>query len=418
MRHIAAAGLIAAFALLLAQEAPPTAQPASQDTTPELAAPPPAEPTPTIEPIPSQLPATGPPASPFYHPPVIREVWSRFYQLVDTLDDRALTRRFIRSLMDSLAGSIQTDFDSLVVRARAFETTERGYTHRFYRSPLTRDEILGIPITAEEADVMPHFHAVYDPQGYLLRVRYVEPRKWRAKQELLARGVFRSEPGSTPLVRYFLSWDVRYLEPALYTRKRRMPENEAFVRVIYDEQDNIESLQSYDQHGELEYELDYGRIAIDSTAYAQLEFKGDTVSSLLDIHPYVYLRDWSVVKPGWKVALTRDGNGALASTQVFNELNQISYYYTFHMESDPESRARTLRGTVLSDADRIEQVFALFYNKDDRMIRRSFYTADGQLLETTTYDYHPKTSELVVITRNAVGTITSRQRYIDPAFWN
>jgi hypothetical protein len=416
MKPIAGSLLVAAFAVLQAQEESPPSQPAAPDTTLEIAAPP-AEPVTTAGPTLTPQTLVGPPASPFYHPPVIREVWSRFYQLVDTLDDRALTRRFIRSLMDSLAGTIQADFDSLVVRARAFETTEKGYTHRFYRSPLTRDEILGRPITEQEANVMPHFHAVYDPQGYLLRVRYVEPRKWRAKQEQLARGVFKSEPGSIPLVRYFLSWDVRYLEPMDYTRKKRMPESGAFVRVIYDEQDQIKSLLSYNVHGEMQYELDFGRIAVDSTAYAHLEFAGDSVSSLLDIHPYVYLRDWSVVKPGWKVALTRDGKGALASTQVFNELNQISYYYTFSMQTDPESRAGTLRCTVLSDADSIEQVFALFYNKDDRMIRRSFYSIDGQLLETTTFDYHPKSSELVVITRNADGTITSRQRYIDPAFW-
>ena len=204
--------------------------PAGQEDIPQAvpdSLPPPARPQP-----PTSLPAQGGPVSPFYHPPVIREVFSRFYQLVDTLDDQALTRRFVQALLDSLASSIQADFDSLAVRARAFETREGGYTHRFYRSPLTRDEILGESISEREASDMPHFHAVYDPQGYLLRVRYVEPRRWRARQELLARGTFQSEPGSPPLVRYFLAWDVRRLEPVDYTRRKKMPENGAYIRVI------------------------------------------------------------------------------------------------------------------------------------------------------------------------------------------
>ncbi|UCD37651.1 MAG: hypothetical protein JSW54_12645 [Fidelibacterota bacterium] len=410
MRHITGVVLIACTIGLKAQEVS-TSPPASQlDTTQNATD---SSPQPATA---RQLNPSGP-VSPFYHPPVIREVWNRFYHQVDTLDEQALTRRYVRTLLDSLRGTIQADFDSLAVRARAFETRERGYTHRFYRSPMTRDEILGTPISEREAEDQPHFHAVYDPQGYLLRVRYVEPRRWRAQQELLARGTFQSEPGAPPLVRYFKSWDVRYLKPVDYTRKKKMPEGEAFVRVIYDQSDRIESLQRYSLRGELEYSLTFGRMASDSSGYVRLEFAGDSSGSLLSIHPYIYLPDWSVVKPGWKVAITRDVNGNLASTQVFNNLNQISYYYTFSLQIDPEANTRTLQGTVLSDADSIKRIFALFYDGNDRMIRRSFYTAEGELRESTTYDYHPKSSELVVITRNAAGTVISRQRFVDPTFW-
>ncbi|MFB0515209.1 MAG: hypothetical protein ACETWG_01230 [Candidatus Neomarinimicrobiota bacterium] len=367
--------------------------------------------------LPSQLPADQS-VAPFYHPPVIREVWNRFYQLVDTLDDRALTRRFIQALLDSLARTVQADFDSLAVRARAFETREKGYTHRFYRSPLTRDEILGEPISEREASDIPHFHAVYDPQGYLLRVRYVEPRKWRARQQLLAEGSFQSRPGSPPMVRYFQAWDVRRLRPVDYTRKKKIPENEPYIRVIYDDRDIIKSLQNYNEAGELLYTVTYGRVAVDSSSYARLEFAGDSSASLLTVHPYIFLRDWSVVRPGWKVALTSDENGYLASTQVFNQLDQISYYYTFSLRTEPDTNTRSLRATVLSDTGKIEQVYALVYDQDDRMVRRSFYTPEGELLETTTYDYHPRSSELVVTTRNAAGIITSRQRFIDPSFGN
>ena len=369
---------------------------------------------------PTGLPAQGAPISPFYHPPVIREVFSRYYQLGDTLDDQILTRRFVQALLDSLAMSIQADLDSLVERARAFETQERGYTHRFYRSPLTRDEILGDPISEQEASNMPHFHAIYDPQGYLLRVRYVEPRRWRARQQLLAGGTYQSETGLPPLVRYFQAWDVRRLEPVSYIRKDKVPENEPYLRVIYDQQDSIQSVQQWDDSGGLVYTVIYPAFggAADSSTYARLEFAGDSSGSLLTVHPYLYLRDWSIVKAGWKVAFTRDGNGSLASTQVFNELNQLSYYYTFSLHSDPETDKRTLRGTVISDTGKIEQVFALVYDKKDQLVQRSFYTTEGQLLEATTYDYYPRSSELVVTTRNAAGIVTSRQRFINPSFWN
>jgi|GEM_PF-4011773 len=369
---------------------------------------------------PASPPAQGVPVSPFYHPPVIREVFSHYYQLVDTLDDQILTRRFVQALLDSLAMSIQADFDSLVERARAFEIREKGYTHRFYHSPLTRDEILGDPISEQEASNMPHFHAIYDPQGYLLRVRYVEPRRWRARQQLLAGGTYQSETGLPPLVRYFQAWDVRRLEPVSYIRKDKVPENEPYLRVIYNQQDSIQSIQQWDDSGGLVYTVIYPTFGggADSSTYARLEFAGDSSGSLLTVHPYLYLRDWSIVKAGWKVAFTRDGNGSLASTQVFNELNQLSYYYTFSLHSDPQTDKRTLRSTVISDTGKIEQVFALVYDKKDQLVRRSFYTTEGELQLTTTYDYHPRSSELVVTTHNAAGIVTSRQKFINPSFWN
>ncbi|UCH63091.1 MAG: hypothetical protein JSU77_01140 [Fidelibacterota bacterium] len=415
MNRVAGALLLICASTLSAQELPQP-PPADQEEVNQAVTdslPPPEQSQP-----PADVPTQGVSVSPFYHPPVIREVFSRYYQLVDTLDDQVLTRRFIQALLDSLAKSVQADFDSLVERARAFETREEGYTHRFYLSPLTRDEILGEPISEQEASNMPHFHAIYDPQGYLLRVRYVEPRRWRARQQLLAMGTFQSETGSPPLVRYFRAWDVRHLEPVSYIRKDKVPEDEPYLRVIYDQQDRIQSVQQWDDRGGLVYTVIYDQAAADSGTYARLEFSGDSTGSLLTIHPYLYLRDWSIVKAGWKVAFTRDGNGSLASTQVFTKLNQLSYYYTFSLRSDPESDKRTLRGTVISDTGKIERVFALGYDIKDQLVRRSFYTIEGELQETTTYDYHRRSSELVVTTRNAAGIVTSRQKYINPSFWN
>ncbi len=368
--------------------------------------------------IPMNQPAGVRAVSSFYTPPAIEEIFERYYQLVDTLDEQALTRRFVQVLLDSLAGAVQADFDSLAIRARAFEVQGTGYTQRFYRSPLTRDRILGEPISEQEAANIPHFQAIYDPQGYLVRVSYVEPRQWRTLQQLLAQRSYQSESGSPPLVRYFRTWDVRRLEPLAYTVRERIPENEPYLRVIYDQQDNIQSVQSWDAKGALIYSIFYDRTAADNQSYARLEFANDSTGSMLDIHPYLYLRDWSIVRPGWKVAFTRDDDGNLASTQVFDQYDQLSYYYTYSLRSDTLTNNSILRGTALSDTGRIERVFALVFDENDQLIERSFYTTEGELLETTVYEYQRRSAELLVTTRNAAGIVTSRQRFINPPFWD
>lgn len=399
--------LAGGIALLAAQENPPEVTPDTLESTTEGPA---KAPLPLAQP----QPTLSAPPPPFYHPPVIRELWGDFYRRLDGLEDGILTKKFVQALLDSLAESVQADFDSLAVRARAIEADEPGYTHKFYTSPLTRDEILGTPITEQEADDRPHFHAVYDPQGYLLRVRYVEPRQWRAKQQLLASGAYQSASTTPPEVRYFRDWDIRTLAGKGYVKKKKLLESQAHYRIVYDPEDEVEAVQYFDSDWKLVFTLTTGQASTEGNRYARLEFT-DGAGSLLTLHPYLFLRDWSVVKPKWKVAITRDENGALASTQVFNQLDQLSYYYTFSFQEDEEAGTRTLRGTVLSDADEIKRVFALVYDKQDRMVRRAFYTNDGQLQEATTYDYLPATSELIATTRNAVGIVTSRQNFLYPA---
>ena len=362
----------------------------------------------------SESPLPLVPSASFYHPPVIREVWDNLYRRLDDMEDGLLTKKFVRALLDSLAVSVQADFDSLAIRAQAIETSESGYTHKFYSSPLTRDEILGAPITEQDSADRPHFHAVYDPQGYLLRVRYVEPRRWRANQQLLARGTYQLDPTSPPQVRYFRDWDIRTLAGKGYVKKKKLLEDQAHYRIVYDPENEVEAVQYFDSDWKLVFTLTTGQASAEGDQYARLEF-ADGAGSLLTLHPYVFLRDWSVVKPKWKVAITRDENGALASTQVFNHLDQLSYYYTFSFREDEEAHTRTLRGTVLSDANEIKRVFALVYDQEDRMVRRAFYTDDGRLQEATTYNYLTETSELIVTTRNAVGIVTSRQNFLYPA---
>ncbi len=389
------------------QESPPEVAPDTLESTAEE----PAEvPVPPVQP----QPTVNAPPPPFYHPPVIRELWADLYRRLDDLEDGMLTKKFVQALLDSLAESVQADFDSLAIRARAVETNETGYTHKFYESPLTRDAILGAPITEQEAVDRPHFHAIYDPQGYLLRVRYMEPRQWRAKQQLLARGTYQLGPSAPPEVRYFRDWDIRTLAGIDYVKKKKLLEDQAHYRIVYDPEDEVEAVQYFDSEWKLVFTLTTGQASTEGDHYAYLAFAGGA-GSLLTLHPYVFLRDWSVVKPKWKVAITRDENGALASTQVFNQLDQLSYYYTFSLQEDEEAGTHTLRCTVLSDADEIQRVFALVYDKQDRMVRRAFYTTEGQLQESTTYDYLPESSELIVTTRNAVGIVTSRQNFLYPA---
>ena len=71
----------------------------------------------------SESPLPLVPSASFYHPPVIREVWDNLYRRLDDMEDGLLTKKFVRALLDSLAVSVQADFDSLAIRAPAIETS-------------------------------------------------------------------------------------------------------------------------------------------------------------------------------------------------------------------------------------------------------------------------------------------------------
>lgn len=349
----------------------------------------------------------------FYQPPVIRDVWREAFGLVDTLDEAFFTRRFVRNLLDSLAALVQGSFDTLAARARVLEETEPGYTHKFFRSPLTRGQILGEPITETEAARTPHFHAVYDYRGYLLRIRYVEPRTWRAQQEALARREFQPQAdGGPPLVRYFRKWDVRLMDGRHYVKKNKLVGGQPHYRVLYDGEDNIQAVQHYDSGGDLVFTVTFNLAAMAGEPYARLSFTGKSAGSLLVIDPYLFYRDWSVVQPGWQVAFTLSPEGTIASAQVFNLLDQLVYYYTFEALETDAGDTTTTRVSVLTPEGTIEKVYTLSYDRGERLVRRAFYTTAGQLLETISYEYLPKTSEMIVTTRNAIGNITARHNYL------
>lgn len=359
---------------------------------------------------PAPLPAT------FYAPPDMEQRWADIKRRVQGADGDKIDRAWVVNLLDSLAADLQSDIDTLVERSRAFDGMGGGgYTHQLFRSPMTRDDILGDPISRETAAEVPHFHAIYGPQGHLLRVTYVEPRIWRARQEALAQRKFQAPAGSVPLVRYFKQWDIRQLSGRSYVRKKKRLENRSYYRALYNDEDLLQEVQRYNEQWQLIYTLDFRRQAAEGSRYALLNFGGDGSGSLLDVHPYVFIPDYSLVKPGWKVAITSSDTDELQSVQILNHLGEISYYYTYSSSLDEETGKRTLRCTALSEDEEVLQVFSVTYDKKNRMERRTFFTINGDVTESITFSYRRRSDQILAVTRNAAGIVTGQRTFVDAA---
>lgn len=352
------------------------------------------------EPVPAFIPA-----------PDISARWEAARQQVTSRGGQDLSEDFVLELLESLAKSIQGDFEELARRAQVLDSDHPGYTRKFYSSSISRDEVLGTAITAREAALEPHFQALYDPRGNLLRVTYVEPRRWLAQQERLSDGHQQPPAVTSPLVRYFKDFDLRRLRGRDYLKKKKVEPGQAYFRLIFTQEERLQSVQRFDAKGRQIYALNFGE---QGPGYGQLEFPADEPFSLLKLNPYLFLQDKSMVKPDWQVAVTRDEEGNIASLQVFSELDQLLYFYTYQVSYDPKKRARSVRGTLLSADETVEQIFTVDYDRQDRLVRRSFFDAQGQLMQTRTYQYLPKLEELVVTTRDQYGIITSQQNFAYP----
>ncbi len=356
------------------------------------------------------------PVANFYQPPDFEAYWRQARQQLQSLSADDLTREKFAAVLDSLATGMQSDIDRLLNRVEAIEGfAGKGYTDKFYRSPLTRQRILGDGITAEAATELPHFHAVYDPQGHLLQVRYVEPRRWRMRQLALSRRSYQAEAGSVPLVRYFKQWDIRKLGGRGYVRKKKLLEGRPYFRVLYDGNDIMEEVQRYNAREELIFSIDYRRDSTASNRFAEIHFAGDGSGSLLDVHPYLFEPGYSLVKPGWRTAVTSDDKDQITSVQVFNQHGQVSYYYTYGSSFDEETRKLTIRGTALSPAEEILKVFSIVYDKKGRMEKKAYFTPEGELIKSITYRYTRRGDDILAVTRNAAGVVTGQRSFLDPA---
>lgn len=348
----------------------------------------------------------------YYTAPMLEEVWQYYRSRIYATDDSTFTREYMQLMLDSLLIAVVDDFDELARRARALDTTEKGYTHQYFRSEYSRLQLMGDPITKKQAESIPHFHAVYDPQGYLTRVRFVEPRKWRARQQLLANRKYQPRTTTPPLVRYFRGFDLKHFKGVDYVKRKKLVENRPYYRMIYDDNNAVSGIERYNSVDRLVFSIKYR--STDTTSYADVEFTSKEGGSLLDLHPYAFMREWSRVDPNWRVAITRDENGDLASVQAFNEYKQLAYYYTYGITTNFEEKTLTLRCTALSDSGHINAVFSMVYDDDNRIIRRSHYTATGELLRTSTFEYLPKLEKIVITNYNAAGIEISRQSIDDP----
>ena len=376
------------------------------------ATPAPASPAPATEaPARPKAKRTRPPA--FYKAPDISAVWEGARRRVTGQRSAGLTEDFVLELLDSLAQVIQGDFEELARRAKVLESSKAGYIQKFYSSPISRDEVLGTAITAREAALQPHFSALYDSQGDLLRVRYVEPRRWLDQQERLAVGSGQRPPETSPFVRYFEQFDLRRLKGKNYVKKEKMEEGVGYYRLIFDQQEQIRTVQQFDDRGEQLFNLSFGRPG-QSQMYATLTFPTDQPFSLFSLHPFLFLQEKSLVKPDWQVAVTRNDEGNLASLQVFNELDQLLYFYTYDLTYDPKKRTRTARGSLLLPDETVEGIFTIEYDRKDQPVRRTFYDAAGEIQQTIAYQYFPKIEQLVVITRDPYGIIISQQNVDRP----
>ena len=105
----------------------------------------------------------------------------------------------------------------------------------------------------------------------------------------------------------------------------------------------------------------------------------------------------------------------MQSVQVFNDHGQISYYYTYSSSIDEETKKRTFRCTALSADEEILLVFALIYDKKDRLEKQSFYTGDGEVMETISFEYSRFGNDVLAVRRNAAGIVTGQRTVVDPA---
>ena len=345
----------------------------------------------------------------FYSPPDLAGPWESARAAIRAANAEQLTADYVISLLDSLQGEVTNGTDSLLIRARAFERDDRGYTRKFYRARVTRNSILSEPIPKNIAAKIPHFSVIYDPQGHLQRVRYIEPQVWLQRQKKLATRSLQPTSVEPPLVRYFKTFDLPSLNGGAYLKKKKMNEEQAHYRVVYDSENAVQRAQSITASGQIAWVIEWAGDSTGGEEYATLRFAKTKSPSLLMLDSQVFLAERSIVRSDWTAAVTRDESGNLTSVQVFNQLKQLSYHYTFKLEKGENSREQTLRAELHGADGTVERGYALAYDKSGRLINRSFFDGEGTVLSSSDFNYRPKHGFIQITTRNTDGVIIDRK---------
>ncbi|MFQ6673291.1 MAG: hypothetical protein ACE5GH_00740 [Fidelibacterota bacterium] len=288
------------------------------------------------------------------------------------------------------------------------EDAERQETVRYFKTKLSRDDILKSEIDEQQAKKINHFRAVYNPQGELIRIEFVPHGDTIRK--VARKGTFFPQP--EPPFRYFQLWnphtrslDKEILPDRLGTR--------SFYRASYLDSTHARTVEYFRKKGRLfwTYYLKWDRERKNS----KLSVVFSQRLPLTALDPHLFHPAASEMRPGWIAEFTYNRLQRPVGVTVHDEAGNIYYFYRFvhQFETVGDTLNPVTRRIITSEYYRSDSTsmgrHRLIFSENNSLVKKEFFDVRGKLTETVEYEYDREFNEVSVLIRDPEGNILHRQ---------
>lgn len=286
-------------------------------------------------------------------------------------------------------------------------------TIKYFKTGLSRRDLLETEIDAEEASTSNHFKAVYDHQGQLIRIEFI-PNADRMKKRIKKRELF---PKPQPPFRYFESWN-----PHIKRLGKEMLEQKIgdrpFYRASYLDSTHIKSVEYFRRRNRLLwiYYITWDTKKTDS----KLSIVFSTRQPLTSLDPHLFHPTASEMKPGWIADFRHNRLNRPLEVTVHDAIGNIYYFYRFihRFETVGDSLNPVTYRISTSEYYRSDTTLIgshrLIFSETNNLTKKEFFDSLGKLTETIEYIYNPELQEISVLIRDPKGNILHRQVMTTP----
>jgi len=291
-----------------------------------------------------------------------------------------------------------------------FLFSQNNQSFKYFKSDLTRNEILKNEINEEESLKENYFKAFYDQQGNLIKIEFY-PNKDRIIAEKKKLSVF---PESIPPFKYFRKWDPHYQRLGQEVQEKKLGAK-SFYRVSFDEQQNIKVVDHFRLPNKKLWSFYKLQLEIDKKE--RLYIISSQNQPITKISPHLFHSSASEMKNGWIARFRHNRLNLPVETIISDQVGNIYYFYRFKHQyetqklensSSPISYRNTTSTYYLADSTKMGS-HTLTFTKANRLLKKKFFNPNGELITSTEYLYNLEDKEMITIIRNSKGGILERK---------
>jgi len=285
---------------------------------------------------------------------------------------------------------------------------------KYFKTHLSRRDLLDQEIDPEEAKISNHFKAVYNLQGELISIEFI-PNADRGKKRIKKRELF---PKPQPPFQYFESWNPHTKREGKILSERKIGDR-PFYRASYLDSTHLRSVEYFRRRNRLlwTYFLTWDTNKTDS----KLSIVFSTRQPLTAFDAHLFHPTASEMKPGWIADFRHNRLGRPLRTTVRDAVGNTYYFYEFSHRFEtvgdtlnPVTHRITTSKYFRSDSTLIGS-HRLIFTETNNLSRKEFFDSRGNLTETIEYVYNPDLQEVSILIRDPKGNILHRQVMTKPA---